>query len=112
MPNPSKKKSKKKRSIADIIRYVKNKTGADVQALMKELKLDFINWDSRSDRVTQLEDRFLHKALNDINCEHEILDVYGDGNCLFYGLLFLLRMKEMTLSNSKTIKTPQGICQQ
>ena len=57
--------------------------------------------------VTSYKDRFLHKALDRVeHCRHEIFDVFGDGNCLFYCLLLMLKLDNNNiLSNSPTVTT-------
>jgi len=63
----------------------------EIRTLLKEEKLDFIDFESLRNIVTYHEDRFVHQG---VQCPHAIFDVYGDGNCLFYSLLLLLRVHD------------------
>ena len=106
---PKKKKKKKEINyLFDLVRKAKGcKTEADVKKLLISEKLDFIDWLTRKSRETFYEDRFLHEVLKRVeHCKHEIFDVFGEGNCLFYCLLLMLKLENnTTLSNSPTVTT-------
>ena len=60
---------------------------------LEDKKIQYIDWWSRHDDASQQEERFIRNAINKVEgCNYQLIDVFGDGNCLFYCLLLLLRM--------------------
>ena len=62
----------------------------EVANALEAKKLHYIDWWSRYNDACLQEERFIGKAINEVEgCDYQLLDVYGDGNCLFYCLLLV-----------------------
>ena len=90
-PNLSPKKNE---TIFDILQLGESLNNSkDVKEMLSLQKMGYVNQSRRSTRLYELENRFVHNALRGVeHCRHEIIDVYGDGNCLFYCLLLQLKL--------------------
>ena len=52
--------------------------------------------------IEQRENQYLNGVLAKIDdIDHRIVDVYGDGNCLYYCLLFVLKVHKIKLKDSR-----------
>ena len=61
---------------------------------IEEMQLDFMNKKDEGELVAEMEDKYLKSSLaKEKRCtKFKIHDVYGDGNCLYYCLLVIIKL--------------------
>ena len=65
---------------------------------MSKRKVSFVQ-NEMDELVKEKENQYVHSHLEDFKdyLNYEILEVYSDGNCLYYCMLFLLKVNNMTV---------------
>ncbi len=71
---------------------------------------DYVSEEFKDTLIEERENQYLNGVLAKIDdVDHRIVDVYGDGNCLYYCLLFVLRVHKIQLKGSKSNSTTRTL---
>ena len=66
-----------------------------IREMLSKQKMDYVDWYSQYEQASVEENRFIHNCLDEIeHCTYELLDVFGDGNCLYYCLILMCKVKK------------------
>ena len=81
-----------------------------IRVMLSKRKMDYVDWYSQYERASVEENRFIHNCLDEIeHCEYELLDVFGDGNCLFYCLILMCKVYKRKVYTSGNMATRTAV---
>ena len=82
------------------------KNAKTLRDMLSKRKMDYVDWYTRYDQASIEENRFIQNALDEVeDCRYELLDVFGDGNCLYYCLILMCRVKKLRVYTSGNMVT-------